>query len=141
MRGFDDAERERIGEELVETGRKLLLLYGPKKTNVVDITEPVGIAKSTFYRFFDSKSELYVEIYRREVKEFTDHVRAELADIETTRAGLETFFRSYAAWIEENAFIQRMFIQSDYREFYREIPDERMEEIQREGLASFEPIF
>ena len=140
MRGFDDAERERIGEELVETGRELLLRYGPKKTNVAEITEPVGIAKSTFYRFFDSKSELYMEIYRREVEEFTDHVRAELAEVETTQAGLEAFFFSYVAWVEESAFIQRMFIQSDYREIYRNIPEERMAEIQGDGLAAFGPI-
>lgn len=140
MRGFDDTERARIEEELVETGRRLLLLYGPKKTNVADITEPVGIAKSTFYRFFDSKAELYMEIYVREVEEFTDHVCSELEGIETTEEGLETLFRSYTEWIEESAFIQRMFIQSDYRELYRNIPDERLAEIQGDGLKAFEPL-
>jgi AcrR family transcriptional regulator len=140
MRGFDDTERARIEAELIETGRKLLLRYGPKKTNVADITEPVGIAKSTFYRFFDSKAELYMEIYLHEVEEFTDHARSKLEGVETTEEGLETLFRSYTGWIEESAFIQRMFIQSDYQELYRTIPDERLAEIQGDGLEAFEPL-
>lgn len=141
MRGFADDERERIREELVETGRELLLLYGPKKTNVVDITEPVGIAKSTFYRFFDSKADLYLEIYRREIEEFTAQVRSELAVVDTTREGLELLFRMYAEWIEENAFIQRMIVQSDHRGLYQEVSEEKMEQVQREGLDEFQPIF
>ncbi|ADJ15001.1 TetR/AcrR family transcriptional regulator [Halalkalicoccus jeotgali] len=141
MRGFDDEERERIEEELVETGRERLVRYGPAKTNVVDITEPVGIAKSTFYRFFDTKAELYVEIYRREVAEFAEGTRAEIDEADSSREGLEALFRSYAGWLEDNPFVQRMVVQSDYRSFYQDVPDETMEAIQREGLAEFEAVF
>ncbi|MDL5361066.1 TetR/AcrR family transcriptional regulator [Halalkalicoccus sp. NIPERK01] len=141
MRGFDEAERERIRGELVETGHELLLRYGPEKTNVADITEPVGIAKSTFYRFFDSKAELYLEIYRREVTEFTEEARAELSTVDTAREGLEALFRSYAEWLEDNAFVQRMVVQSDYREFYQDVPDETMAALRREGVVEFESIF
>lgn len=141
MRGFDEAERKRIRGELVETGHGLLLRYGPEKTNVADITEPVGIAKSTFYRFFDSKAELYAEIYRREVEEFTEEARAELSTVDTAREGLEALFRSYAGWLEDNAFVQRMVVQSDYREFYQDVPDETMAALRREGVVEFESIF
>ena len=40
MRKFSDEERERIHEELVQTGRDLLLKFGPAKTTVKDITDP-----------------------------------------------------------------------------------------------------
>lgn len=141
MRGFDDEERARIEEELVGTGRELLVRYGPAKTNVVDITEPVGIAKSTFYRFFDTKAELYLEIYRREVAEFAERAREEVATAETPREGLEALFRSYSGWLEDNPFVQRMVVQSDYRAVYQDVPDEAVAELHREGVAEFEAIF
>lgn len=141
MRGFDEKERERIEEELVEAARELLVRYGPAKTNVADVTGAVGIAKGTFYRFFDSKAELYLEIYRREVAEFTERTRAELPADGTTREGLETLFSSYAEWLEDNEFIQQALVRGDRREFHQDVPSETMEEVQREGLAEFESLF
>ena len=69
MHKFDEDEKKRIRQELIETGRDLIRLHGPKKTNIEDITQPVGIAKSTFYRFFDSKTDLYIKIIERESEE------------------------------------------------------------------------
>lgn len=140
MRGFSDDERDRIREELIETGRDRLLQYGPEKTTVTDVTEPVGIAKGTFYRFFDSKAELYAEIVRREQRSYVDRVRAELADTHTAREGLEVLFRSYLEWIEENELLQRTVVEGDYRAAFRGVSDEKLEEIQRTGLAEFVPI-
>jgi len=44
----------------------LLRAYGPRKTNIGDVTDPVGITRSTFYRFFDSRADPYVAIHRDE---------------------------------------------------------------------------
>lgn len=140
MRGFSDDERDRLREELVETGRDLLLQYGPEKTTVTDITEPVGIAKGTFYRFFDSKAELYIEIVRREQRAYFDRVQADLADTDTAREGLEVLFRSYLEWIEENELIQRTIVEGDYDAGFRGVSSETREQLQQTGLAEFVPI-
>ena len=140
MRGFSDDERDRIREELVETGRDLLVRYGPEKTTVTDITEPVGIAKGTFYRFFDSKADLYVEIVRREQRAYFDHVQTELERTDTAREGLEVLFHTYLEWVEENELIQRTIVESDYSAVFRGISSEKVEEMHRDGLAEFVPI-
>lgn len=140
MHGFSDEERERIHEQLIETGRELLLTYGPEKTTVVDITEPVGIAKSTFYRFFDSKAELYLVILQREMEEFVETVQEELAGIEDPRDGLERFFWCYAAFAEENQFVRQTVIQGNYRETFRSVDPEKREAMQEEELSEFMPI-
>lgn len=128
MHGFSDEERERIREQLVESGRERLLTYGPKKTNVADVTEPVGIAKSTFYLFFDSKADLYLEIMRREGERYRATLREELADVDDPQEGLEVLFRNYRQFAEDNPFVQQMLRQDDYRDVFRNASPERMAE-------------
>lgn len=140
MRGFSDEKRERIRRQLVESGRELLLTYGPKKTNVVDITEPVGIAKSTFYLFFDSKAELYLEIIRREMEEYRENLRDELEQVEEPREGLELLFRNYKEFAENDPFIQQMVIQRDYREVFYNISPEQWEETRSKKFEHTTPF-
>lgn len=140
MAGFTDEERERIRERLIETGRELLLTYGPKKTTVADITEPVGIAKPTFYRFFDAKSDLYLVILERELEEYMENVRAEIEAVEDPRERLERFFRCYAEFGEGNPFIQQTVIEGNYGDILRNVSPGRLEELQRKEMAEFLPI-
>lgn len=140
MRTFSDDDRERIREELIQTGRELLLTYGPAKTTVNDITEPVGIAKPTFYQFFDAKSDLYIEILEREVEEYIEDVRAALADVEDPREGLEQFFWCYVEFGEENPFIQQTVIQGDYHDLIGNESWDTLEEMQQEKWAEFIPL-
>ncbi|UPM44500.1 TetR/AcrR family transcriptional regulator [Halocatena salina] len=69
MPTFTEEKRERVREALCDTGRGLLGRYGIRKTSISELTEAVGIGKGTFYQFYDSKEELYVDIlaqYREE---------------------------------------------------------------------------
>jgi len=74
MRGFSDEERARIRRGLLETGREQFARYGLKKTTIADLTDPVGIANSTFYRFFDSKEALYAEILQSLEEEIAESI-------------------------------------------------------------------
>lgn len=140
MPGFSDEERERIREQLIESGRELLLTYGPKKTTVKDVTDPVGIAKPTFYQFFDAKSDLYIEILQRELEEYMENVRSELVGVDDPQEALERLFRCYAAFAEGNPFIQQTVIQGNYQEIIGSGSDERLEELVRAEMAEFIPI-
>ena len=139
MRGFSDDERERIREELIATGREMFLTFGPDKTNVSDITEPVGIAKSTFYRFFDSKADLYVEIFIKERDEFLDRVLTELAEEDDARRGTRRLFELYVAWIEKSPLLRR-YVDSDYKSYLSDIPDEQIERHQQEAIGQIVPV-
>jgi len=139
MRKFSDEERERIHEELIQTARDLLVTYGPGKTTVKDITDPVGIAKPTFYQFFDAKSDLYVEIFERELDEFAKTLRSELEGIDDPRDRLERFFRCYIEFGEENEFIQQVFLRQDYRDVLGDISSEQIAEIERKEMEALIP--
>lgn len=140
MRGFRNEERERIREQLIEAARESLLTYGPEKTTVTDITEPVGIAKSTFYRFFDSKADIYLVILARELEQYAERTRAELAGVDDPREGLERFFRSYVEFAEGNPLVQQAVIRNNYREKFYDVPDEKLEAVQRDEMADFLPL-
>lgn len=139
MHGFSDEERDRIREELIEVGREKILTYGLKKTNVEDITEPVGIAKSSFYLFFNSKAELYLEVMRHEVDEFTESLENELDGIDDPREGFERLCWCYKAFVENNPLVQQLFRDDDYRMFRDSVPPERLAEIEEEGVAEIVP--
>lgn len=59
-RTVKDADVRRL--ELLETSLSLFGERGYERVSVQDITEAVGIAKGTFYHYFDSKEELLAEI-------------------------------------------------------------------------------
>ncbi len=58
-RAFDPAEKLRIHETLLETGCRQFGLYGFSKTNVESIAGEAGIAKGTFYQFWNSKEAFF----------------------------------------------------------------------------------
>ncbi|MCU4719410.1 TetR/AcrR family transcriptional regulator [Halapricum hydrolyticum] len=98
MRGFSDDERAEIRSELVETASQLIAIHGFEKVTVQDVTEPVGIAESTFYRFFDSKADLYTEVLLRENKALFDAIEAEVSADSPPEERLE---RVLAVWARE----------------------------------------
>lgn len=140
MRGFSDDERDRIREELIETGRELLLTYGPKKTTVADITDPVGIAKPTFYQFFDAKSDLYIVILERELQEYMETARSELEDVTDPQEALKRLFWSYAEFGDGNKFIQQAVIRGNYQDVIGRTSSEQLDDFVRTEMAEFIPL-
>lgn len=128
MRGFSDEEREEIREQLLKVGLEQFSTYGPKKTTISDLTDPLGIANSTFYLFFDSKEELIEEITHEQRKEFMSQVERELADTADAQTGLETLFHLHATWLEENQFLQQVFFEQQLGEVTRSLPQDKVSE-------------
>lgn len=64
---FNKIGRDKIRENLFESGFELIKKFGFKKTSIADISRNAGIATGTFYNFFPSKEEFVYElvIYKR----------------------------------------------------------------------------
>lgn len=140
MAEFEDDGQAETYEALVEAGREQLLTYGPGKTNVADVTEPVGVAKSTFYLYFESKADLYLEIFRREFAQLDGRIDDEMEGVDEPAAKLATLFRCYREFAEGNPFVQQMLAAENYRQMFRKnVSSERFEDVQQEGMAQFLP--
>ena len=74
MKAFTPEEKDYITQQLVDKGRSNFTKYGIRRTTVEELTKAVGIAKGSFYLFFESKEELYFHILGIEVAQ----LRAEL---------------------------------------------------------------
>ncbi|MFC6824653.1 TetR/AcrR family transcriptional regulator [Halopelagius fulvigenes] len=140
MSGFSDGERERIRRELRETGRELFSRYGLRKTTIADLTDPVGIAPSTFYRFFDSKEELYVEILEAEGEEVARRILEESFEAtDDPREAIERFLRAVVEEIESNPLTRRVVVENELDDLRREVGDEAVEADREASIAFVRP--
>lgn len=121
MRGFSDAERDRIRRELLESGRSLFVQFGLDRTRIADITDEVGIGTSTFYQFFDSKEALYTTILIEEQAQLNQMLAEAVADIDEPReqatVALELLFES----VEQNPLIARLIVDGELAELERKV--------------------
>ncbi|MDR0343767.1 MAG: TetR/AcrR family transcriptional regulator [Nocardiopsaceae bacterium] len=107
--GFTDEEKARISGLLLASGQRLFPAQGLRKTSLAELVAPAGIAKSTFYLFFDSKEALYLELMLRQAGEVKRRVidEALLAGADT-RDGLRRFLHATLAEFRSNPLWRRL---------------------------------
>ena len=59
---FSAYENEQIRTALLKEARRCASVFGMRKTSVEQLTEAVGIAKGSFYKFFASKEMLFFAV-------------------------------------------------------------------------------
>ena len=102
---FSAAQKEAIRDKLMEVGRACFLRYGLKKTTIDDLVKPAGIAKASFYLFFDSKEALYLEIFLQEIPEMMQRLMAaSFGKTDDTREALILMMKSIADELQTNEF-------------------------------------
>ena len=62
---FSSEQLSEIKRRLIESAKRHALSTGMKKTSLDALTADAGIAKSTFYKFYDCKEQLFLEIAGR----------------------------------------------------------------------------
>lgn len=129
MPTFTENEKAHIREQLLAAGRELFPRYGLKKTSLEDLTQPAGIAKSSFYSFFDSKEALYMEILmemRQEVK--TRIVGASFGADEDARGAIVRFLHAVVDELENNPLTRRLVTHPEELQMLaRKVTPEQME--------------
>ena len=112
--GFTDADRERIREELLAAGHELFSRHGLRKTTIADLTGEAGIAPSTFYQFFDSKADLYVEVLEREgMRMVTRVLDASFERYDDPKSAISAFLNELVGEMESNRLVRRLLVDRD----------------------------
>lgn len=62
---FTAQQREAIRARLLESARRHAIDDGPERTSLDTLTSEAGISKSSFYKFYDSKELLFLEVAAR----------------------------------------------------------------------------
>lgn len=129
MPTFTRIERDHIRERLLESGRELFPRYGLKKTNLEDLTGPAGIAKSSFYRFFGSKEELYLELLVEERGRLRGEISPDsFAGAADGREAVERFLWAVVREFESNPLTRRIVTHpEEWQTIVRRVPPETRE--------------
>lgn len=80
MPRFGEQEKVRIKQCLLEEGERLFATYGLKKVTIDDIVKAVNIAKASFYKFYEGKEYLFLDIAQKAQKEIFEELEAVLIE-------------------------------------------------------------
>lgn len=65
-KAFKVSDKVNIENKLLDAGEFLFIKFGLEKTTIEDLTKLAGIGKGTFYNFYNSKIDLYLDLYKRQ---------------------------------------------------------------------------
>jgi AcrR family transcriptional regulator len=126
-RGFTQAEKLLIREQLLEQGYKQFSAYGLKKTSVDDLSRAVGISKGAFYLFFTSKETLFMEVIEQAEASFRQIILAELhlPGPSPRLRFVAVLKKSFTLW--KTIPLLHVFTSSDYAHLARSVPPETIQ--------------
>lgn len=138
---FNEQERERIREQLIEKGRELFSRQGLRGTSIRDLTRAVGIAQGTFYSFYRSKEELYFDILELE-EQGRDAIVSEFIDSSlSTESAIQQLIKAALHFMSESPIIRRLYETDEYELLRRRLPKDRFERhVQKDTEALLEFI-
>ena len=108
MAKFTELEKEIIREELIEVAYRFFIDKGFKSTSIEDITSSVGIAKSSFYIFCESKEMLYMELLAREGEQIEKQVWPEVMAAKDIYTAIKTYLNKMSMELESKILTQRL---------------------------------
>jgi AcrR family transcriptional regulator len=108
MAKFTELEKEKIREELLEVAYRFFIDKGFKSTSLEDITSSVGIAKSSFYLFFESKEVLYMELLAHEGEQIEKQVWPKVIATEDISSAIKLYLNKMTLELESKILTQRL---------------------------------
>ncbi len=134
-KSFSEKEMTIIREKLLKKGKEFFTTIGLKKTSISDLTDAVGIAKGSFYRFFQSKEELYFVLLENE-DQFVEELQNELlnSDLSAKEVLKQLFTKSFEL-VNRNPIMKRLYETNEYELLYRKLPQEVLIQHQQNDLA------
>ncbi len=119
---FKDNEKEFIKEKLKEVAYDCLLKYGVKKTTVDQIVQMTGIAKGSFYKFYDSKEILFFTVLEEYQKSIIDELINKFKEEEDI--GVDKFTQLIYGLYQKvrQSFIMNIIKNNEFEYLMRKLP-------------------
>jgi AcrR family transcriptional regulator len=127
-RSFNEQEKEDIRKRLLDLGLKHFSTYGFKKTNVDEIARAAGISKGAFYRFYESKEMLFMDVIEQvEVRGREEIMKMINYPGPTPRARLYGILKK-AFDLFRDLPIMKFFNAGDFGMLVHQVPTEKFQE-------------
>lgn len=135
MPRFSEQERNRINQCLLEEGEHLFTAYGIRKVTIDDIVKAVSIAKASFYKFYEGKEYLFLEIAQKRQKEIFDVLEHTLEDSKGKADGEKIKLVFYTMSVLMRKYPILASINKETAELIaRKVSPERLAEYSKQGL-------
>jgi AcrR family transcriptional regulator len=108
MPSFTQTEKDTIKQQLMNSAKEMFATKGLKKTSLDDLTSAVGISKSSFYVFFESKEVLYLELLDQEGPGLEERVWKAVDQKETTQEKINTYLHEMTRELDANPLMKRL---------------------------------
>ncbi|WP_221563243.1 TetR/AcrR family transcriptional regulator [Alkalihalobacillus sp. TS-13] len=109
---FHSSEKERLRNDLLNLGKQLFIQQGLKKTSIEEMTKKVGIAKSTFYVFFESKEAMYLELLELEAVGMEERIWKEVDKTTNAFDGIKEYMHQMVVGLDINVLTKRLITNS-----------------------------
>jgi len=124
-KGFTESEKQRIRKKLIERGREHFERFGVRKTNVADLAREAGIAKGTFYLFFDSKEDLFLTINEEFDKQLQREAARRLEKSKDPKKTLREFLLYVFDLFDTNPMLKLAADKEEFERLSRKIPPDK----------------
>jgi len=144
VRSFTDGEREVIKRKIIDRGKDCFARYGIKKTGIEDLTEGLGIAKSSFYSFFNSKEDLFLQIFKEEKEALKDSIleNSFLKYRTEPDKAIRAYLRYVLDIVDNHPIWRKVLIEKEHHELtISRSSEEELKNIRRDNVAIILPFF
>ena len=121
---FTEYETEQLRKALLKETRHCAVTLGMKKTSVDQLTKAVGIAKGSFYKFYESKEMLFfavLEGIHSELYGVADQALSETASLPTSERAAKAILAVCKRLSDTGDMI---FIENDAKLLLQRLPEE-----------------
>ncbi len=99
MTGIRESKKEEKKERLLKESLELFIEKGFDQTSIEDITGKAGVAKGTFYNFFEKKEDVLLYYLDREMVKSRHEIQQNIGDMKTIVDKLELLIITYLKYI------------------------------------------
>jgi AcrR family transcriptional regulator len=124
-RGFSEKERGLIRSKLLEKGKEHFERFGLRKTNVADLACEAGIAKGSFYLFFESKEDLFLTINEEFDKELQNEVAQTLEKPQNPKETFRTALLNILELFNGDPMLKLAANKEEFESLSRKIPADK----------------
>jgi AcrR family transcriptional regulator len=134
-KAFTQLQIEQARLNLLKKGREFFIKYGLKKTSVDDLVKAAGIAKGSFYKFFESKDALFLAVHEASEEKLRTDLMRKLEGITTPDKILRVFLKNSFTILEEDPLMLAAFGRGELDSFPGLVSSEVYREHYQQNIA------
>lgn len=140
MPRFSENEKEIIRVTLMEKGKELFLQFGLRRTSIDSIISASGIAKGSFYTFFRSKEELFLEIWLEEESKYNQFLTEIMTSAKTPKDMIVQVCKGTFEYLESNPFHRNLYERNETEYLIRKLPPGKYTSLIEQDNSTFIPL-